>query len=146
MPSLDNFTLDNYTIDGPIIESGLKYATGTAVSSSSSYNFITSIESNVVRWRIVVSGLNFVPNRIVLSASPSTQSIYCTLNRSAVFTPEGTNYNFISESSSGSTAHSMRVHLFSGNNPSGYSYISDNSFALPVVLSSSTIKWEAFLI
>jgi hypothetical protein len=144
MPALDNFSLDYYSLDGPVIETGPKYATGTAVSTSASFNFVNSVESSLVRWRIIVPGLNFVPNRIILSASPSTQSVYCTLNRSASFTPEGTNYNFISESSSGSTAHSFKVYLFSGSSASGVSFISDAAFALPVIVSNATIKWEAF--
>jgi|GEM_PF-4991771 len=145
MPTIDNFLLDNNLIDGKNIQNNIKYATGTVISSSSSYNFITLSLENVTRWRVIVTGLSFVPNRIILSVTSETQSVYSTLNQSAAFTPEGSNYNAINESSAGSRALSFKVQLYSGNG-SGNSYISDTSFALPVIASSAQFKWEAFLI
>lgn len=132
------------------ISTGPKYATGTTTSSSSSMDFQVNNVGSISKFPyILVSGLGFRPNRIIIrrgSSYPGEISAYDYDTRSSPPSSNATNYNFHSlTATSGSSGYVVWTYEMSGSNTNGTgAYVNDSSFRLPVVSSNTVFTWEAY--
>ncbi|MNW59393.1 hypothetical protein D3C74_373060 [compost metagenome] len=131
------------------IETGVKYATGTVTSSSSSRNFLYQNQnvSPLSTFFVTVTGLGFRPTRIIMrvaSAGTMVQFVYdWSLQSPVPAVAVGNNFSYAMLY--GNNVYGIKVHSIVGSGVSSSDgYVNDNSFLLPVTAMSIPIIWEAF--
>lgn len=130
------------------IQTGPKYATGSA-NASSAYRTFRHVNGTISNKYIEVTGLGFRPNRILLMRNDGTTYTYNFVTyskrtRNAEPSATATNYNYAMYSD-GSATTGYYVYEMSGSAVSADSgYVNDSSFLLPLPVGVSPYIWEAF--
>lgn len=125
---------------------GKRSANGQANSSNSLTNILGRWNGwGYNRYSLVVTGLTFKPNRVVLRrvSGPTIQTNVSTLYNSPIFTQYN---NIVYEtvySDSGNNGDGALLNLASPNH-NGTFYLSDTGFCLPVLYAGTTFEWDAF--
>lgn len=149
MPLIDNYLLDNYLIDG--LSVGIKYASGIVIASTQQIVFYNTNDSgsySTFGYPIVISGLSFRPNRIIIRTGPTIVHVYHADTRGA--TPSdsggaiGGPYNFSVYTLSSSNTRDVVVFEKVELNDTINAYVKKDGFRLPAPVSGGTYGWEAF--
>lgn len=147
MPGIDSYTLDNYGLDGPV--GGVMYAKGTFVPGNAVAGLDSSGTSRGIFSRVIVSGLSFRPNRVILRVvyNEAGATIYTTTSMNQPPSSTGSNWNIAygTSGNNGST-YNMRTYELVGTATNSTYYVNDNGFSIPVNASGIQVEWEAFYI
>lgn len=153
MPTLDNYSLSNYGLGGP---GGVKYATGSVVTSTSQASFQdTGGNYRSLYYVRVLDAIPFRPTRIILRRkNHAVGELMLTYNASLrdalPYNGDQNNYNVANcpltglSGSAGSTVFAIKVFELPNGTGDVGAYVTDRGFYMPYPISNTEIIWEAY--
>jgi|GEM_PF-857176 len=128
------------------ISTGPKYASGVVSAGGSSISFrdIGGISRNLPY--VVVSGIGFRPNRIIVRPNTTQNSAYTMSVYNRATRDAGLNdFNMCSTGTiNNSYSFTVIIYEMSGSVTYSNGYVNDTGFQLPVATTNTSYVWEAF--